>query len=531
MKKMAKRKVKRRIRRWLFIMMLPLIKLLLITVIILAIFIEIPRMVGSAVRDYLGSIFGGSGSEVEYVMSPHELKELFLTTETPLDMQGIQEFEYLASLIDLQLSSGLYKVKAPITVERYRDGSLYSVETIPHFLEFSTADYTTPWQFLAAIEIYNENWGITHYSDEVMMFDRLTRPLFDGYFSHDFKPSYFKEIVSVTDYTETVENITLDEEGEESVSYSTYEWTETTVIKEPLPLLKSIEFFGGKKEYDISPSKSSSSYSDHSEEEGVTLSSRTTVTTTTFTGDEGVLSSEPAKLFEALLVVVAYEDFDFFLDILSGYPYSDALLVLLDDGYNGFEGEAGELTHRLVYPRLRYHEDGLVHREDLVKLALSVEGLDYFWGGKHPRSGFNENWGKLRHVFADGHRMSGRYKRFGFDCSGYTEWIYANVGVNIGGMRQIISQGKFHEITLADLKPGDLAIYHDYSSGNPNNHIGMYLGYEGGKHLFIHAGGYQWADISRPHGQVIISALDERHNGFPGVRFRKFYRYNGVIVD
>ncbi|MGP4002040.1 NlpC/P60 family protein [Streptomyces sp. 8N706] len=58
----------------------------------------------------------------------------------------------------------------------------------------------------------------------------------------------------------------------------------------------------------------------------------------------------------------------------------------------------------------------------------------------------------------------------GFDCSGLTQWSYAQAGVAIPRT----SQGQRHagrQVPLSQARPGDLVTYHDDAS-----HVGMYMG-------------------------------------------------------
>jgi cell wall-associated NlpC family hydrolase len=80
----------------------------------------------------------------------------------------------------------------------------------------------------------------------------------------------------------------------------------------------------------------------------------------------------------------------------------------------------------------------------VVKLALKQRGVPYHWGGTSPRTGF--------------------------DCSGFTRWVYAHVGVSLPHS----SYAQFrmgHRVSLSRLKPGDLLFF--YGVG----HVGMYIGH------------------------------------------------------
>ncbi len=80
----------------------------------------------------------------------------------------------------------------------------------------------------------------------------------------------------------------------------------------------------------------------------------------------------------------------------------------------------------------------------VVKVALRQRGVPYHWGGTSPRTGF--------------------------DCSGFTRWVYAHVGVSLPHS----SYGQFgmgRRVSIGSLRPGDLLFF--YGLG----HVGIYLGH------------------------------------------------------
>jgi cell wall-associated NlpC family hydrolase len=80
----------------------------------------------------------------------------------------------------------------------------------------------------------------------------------------------------------------------------------------------------------------------------------------------------------------------------------------------------------------------------VVKVALRQRGVPYRWGGTSPRTGF--------------------------DCSGFTRWVYAHVGVTLPHSSYAQFQMGRH-VSLNRLKPGDLLFF--YGLG----HVGMYIGH------------------------------------------------------
>ena len=99
----------------------------------------------------------------------------------------------------------------------------------------------------------------------------------------------------------------------------------------------------------------------------------------------------------------------------------------------------------------------------VVSIAMRYLGYPYSWGAAGPNS---------------------------FDCSGFTMYVYAQVGISLPhSSRDQFNSGQ--HVSRSDLQPGDLVFF-----GSPIHHVGIYVG--GGS--FIHA----------PHtgDHVKISPLD-----------------------
>lgn len=106
------------------------------------------------------------------------------------------------------------------------------------------------------------------------------------------------------------------------------------------------------------------------------------------------------------------------------------------------------------------------NQKELTQLAKKYLGGKYVWGGETPQ---------------------------GFDCSGYTQYIFNKVGIILP--RTAYQQSKVGETVEGSLKKGDLLFFNtDPSRGIPVTHVGVYL--ENGK--FIHAAGSKKGIIISP---------------------------------
>ena len=96
--------------------------------------------------------------------------------------------------------------------------------------------------------------------------------------------------------------------------------------------------------------------------------------------------------------------------------------------------------------------------EEAAALALSYLGTPYVWGGASPK---------------------------GFDCSGFTLYIFAQFGYSFphSATSQWFNCGEYVE--RADLQPGDLVLFADpsRSAGKACSHVGIYIG----NGEFVHA--------------------------------------------
>ena len=113
-----------------------------------------------------------------------------------------------------------------------------------------------------------------------------------------------------------------------------------------------------------------------------------------------------------------------------------------------------------------------VSGSEIVSLAQQYLGVPYVYGGSSPS---------------------------GFDCSGFTMYIFAQVGVKLPhGATSQLSYGA--SVSRSELQPGDLVFFQDY--GAVASHVGIYIGGD----QFIHA------SSSYYNGHcVVISSLTESY--------------------
>lgn len=91
--------------------------------------------------------------------------------------------------------------------------------------------------------------------------------------------------------------------------------------------------------------------------------------------------------------------------------------------------------------------------DELISFAKRFIGVRYKWGGTTPK---------------------------GFDCSGFTKYVFKNIGVTLNRTSTSqATQGK--HVSKSDLLPGDLVFFDTNGGNNHINHVGIYIG--GGKFI------------------------------------------------
>ena len=142
-------------------------------------------------------------------------------------------------------------------------------------------------------------------------------------------------------------------------------------------------------------------------------------------------------------------------------------------------GEAMEVWERLP-------DDLSMERRMVVTYALAlVDKVDYFWGGKSLVLGWDDRWGELTEVTAEGSDSTGTEQPYGLDCSGFVDWAFYNasggeyvIGQGGGAMEQ---HANCVDIEWGEVQPGDLLFYPE------DEHVGIAAGRDWlGRLLVVH---------------------------------------------
>lgn len=139
-------------------------------------------------------------------------------------------------------------------------------------------------------------------------------------------------------------------------------------------------------------------------------------------------------------------------------------------------------------------EDMNVDRRQVVKTALSLVGkINYVWGGKYNRLGWNYGWAApdTEDAAASTAKPTG-----GLDCSGFVSWTFINA-IGDPAALSAIGNGSSNQwahssaIGWDEGKPGDLVFYHPPGTRD-YNHVGIIVSADSdGSYLVAHCSANQ----------------------------------------
>ena len=167
-------------------------------------------------------------------------------------------------------------------------------------------------------------------------------------------------------------------------------------------------------------------------------------------------------------------------------------LGYLNDVADGIFGAKTEAAVRRYQSRNGLAADGIVGAQTRAKLTKEVLLL-------------NQILDTARSYLGLAYQSGGTSPQTGFDCSGFTQYVFARAGSSIPRVsRDQASAGV--AVPYSQLRPGDLVCFN-----SPVSHVGIYLG--GGK--FIHS--------PKPGDRVKITEL--KYMDLTAIR-----RFTGVLV-
>ena len=173
------------------------------------------------------------------------------------------------------------------------------------------------------------------------------------------------------------------------------------------------------------------------------------------------------------------------LVLLLALPLLAAVVSLSPAGIVA-DGRTAEPTGEALEAWERLPEDLSVERRMVVTYALAlVDKVDYFWGGKSLVLGWDDRWGEMMEVIAEGDDTTGTVQPYGLDCSGFVDWAFYNAsggGCALGqGGGAAAQHGGCVDIEWDEVQPGDLVFYPE------DDHVGIAAGRDGqGRMLVVH---------------------------------------------
>ena len=173
------------------------------------------------------------------------------------------------------------------------------------------------------------------------------------------------------------------------------------------------------------------------------------------------------------------------LVLLLALPLLAAVVSLSPAGIVA-DGRTVEPTGAALGAWERLPEDLSVERRMVVTYALAlVNRVDYFWGGKSLVLSWDDRWGEMMEVTAEGDDTTGTERPYGLDCSGFVDWAFYNAsgGSYIPGQGggAAAQHGQCADIPWEEVQPGDLVFYPE------DDHVGIAAGRDGqGRLLVVH---------------------------------------------
>lgn len=159
-------------------------------------------------------------------------------------------------------------------------------------------------------------------------------------------------------------------------------------------------------------------------------------------------------------------------------------------------------------------ENFAISPNTIADKAQSLVGrVHYFWGGKSFAIGWDDRWGKLRTVTAEGSPSTGTVRPFGLDCSGFTAWVYVNVGLPKEKVSDVFGTWSGDQwryslpVEWNQAQAGDLAFL-AIPGTRKTNHVGVVVGFDNGEPLVAHC--------SSSYNNVVVT--EGRGSGFRYIR-------------
>lgn len=150
-----------------------------------------------------------------------------------------------------------------------------------------------------------------------------------------------------------------------------------------------------------------------------------------------------------------------------GMLYTGRVVEVLDLTNGWYKIESGYICADYVVEADAAEAQSSGKAQEIVNCAMQYLGCAYVYGGSSPR---------------------------GFDCSGFTSYVYAQCGVKINRTASAqLNNG--YAVSRGELQPGDLVMFNSGSS-SPASHVGIYVG----NGQFIHS--------SAPGVGVVIDSLN-----------------------